>query len=78
MAGNNFLTNPGGSGKSGTGRTFHDQQAAPQRPRETDADRDQQTAAAGDLVPKVQAAPHHDVGVGSIANGAKPYRLGGA
>lgn len=77
MAGNNFLTNPGGSRAPGKGRRFDDQQAPPQQSRETVADRSTKDAAAGDLVPKVQANPAVDVGVGSIGNGQKPYRLGG-
>lgn len=77
VAGNNFITNPGGSGSGGKGRRFDDQKAAPQKPRESSADRNGSDAAPGGLVPKVQAAPGKDVGVGSIGNGAKPFRIGG-
>lgn len=79
VPGNNFLTNPGGSGSRGTGRAFHDQQGAAQSPREAVADRDESTAAPGGLIPKVEATPTpgKDIGVGSIGNGNKPYRVGG-
>lgn len=76
VAGNNFLTNPGGGGRSGRGRTFHDQKPAPQQPRERAADRNMQDAAPGTLVPMPNAKPDADVGVGSVGNPAKPYRLG--
>lgn len=75
VAGNNFITNPGGSGARGTGRRFDNQQAAPQRPRESTADRDGSSAAGGGLIPKVEAGPNHDAGVGSVGNGAKPFRV---
>jgi hypothetical protein len=77
MPGNNFLTNPRGSAASGSGRRFDDQQPPPQGAREAGADRSTDDAAAGGLIPKVQASPGPDVGVGSIGNGAKPFRLGG-
>lgn len=79
MAGNNFLTNPGGSGSRGTGRRFDNQQGASQTARESVADRDTNSAVAGDLVPKVEAVPlpGKDIGVGSIGNAQKPYRIGG-
>jgi hypothetical protein len=74
MAGNNFITNPGGSGSRGTGRSFVGQPSPSQTARDGVADRDNATAPAGGLVPKVQASSG---GVGSIGNGAKPFRLGG-
>lgn len=77
MAGNNFISNPGGSGSRGTGRRFDNQQAAPQRPREATADIDTDTAVPGGLVPKADpvATPGKDIGVGSVGNGQKPFTL---
>jgi hypothetical protein len=77
VAGNNFLTNPRGSGATSGGRRFDNQVAAPQAKRESVADRNSTDAASGGLLPLVQAGPNHDVGVGSIGNGAKPFRVGG-
>ena len=75
MAGsNNFITNPAGSSKGGRIRSFHDQPSAPQKPNLKE--RSTVGAASGDLVPKVQSKSS-DVGVGSIGNNAKPFRLGG-
>lgn len=76
MAGNNFLTNPGGGASSGRGRDFTREVGPSQSPRESGADRSSDDAAAGGLVPKVEAMPGPDVGVGSIGNSAKPFRLG--
>lgn len=77
MSGNNFLTNPSGSGVSGRGRDFTKETGPSQTPRESVADRSTDDAAAGGLIPKVEAGPNHDVGVGSVGNAAKPFRLGG-
>jgi hypothetical protein len=77
VPGNDFVSNPGGSGTSRKGRTFHDQQPAPQRKYEQTADLNNDQTAPGGRVPMVQSPPGPDVGVGSIGNGAKPFRLGG-
>ena len=79
VAGNNFLINPGGSGMTGTGRRFDNQQAKPQKLYEADSDINRQDAAPGDLIPKADAParPDSDVGVGSIGDGRKPFTLNG-
>lgn len=79
VAGNNFLVNPRGSNTGSGGRRFDNQTAPPQKPREATADIDENTAAAGGRIPLADAkpTPGKDIGVGSMGNAAKPYRLGG-
>jgi hypothetical protein len=77
VSGNNFITNPGGSGSRGKGRDFSSAPAVQQKSRDSVADRSTKDAAAGGLLPLVQAGPAHNAGVGSIGNGQKPFRLGG-
>lgn len=74
MAGNNFLTNPGGSRPGGAPpRDFQDahraQPNAGQRTNTSDAAPGPETAA--------QVANRPGAGVGSVGNAARPFRLGG-
>jgi len=74
MAGNNFLTNPGGSRSGGTPpREFQDisrsQPSAGQRTNTSDAAPGPNTAA--------QVANRPAAGVGSVGNAARPFRVGG-
>ena len=79
VPGNNFLTNPRGANQGGSGRRFDNEKSAPQAPRQSTADISVADAAPGGLIPMADAqqTPGKDIGVGSIGNAARPFKLDG-
>ena len=83
---NDFITNPGGNNRpQGPGFVFDDsQKVAPEQTTGEDLDKDQVSASpsgrfaymAGDKSANPQASGA-DRGVGTIGNGAKPFKMSG-